>query len=141
MTQGGDGSIVINPLGAPCSTPLYLCLPPIQGSASGDCYFPTKCGHICRSLVKINPLNTRTLLYRGKCTVLLRMGRVLLVDHPRQLASPANQRKICQKKKKKGKDSPNVRHLQMEETLQRASTSGILMQLIIANLWRQWVCN
>jgi hypothetical protein len=32
---GSDSSIVNDPTGAPGSTPLYLCLPPIQGSAGG----------------------------------------------------------------------------------------------------------
>ena len=101
MTEEGDGSIMIKPLGAPSSTPLYLCLPPVQGSVSGDCYFPTKRGHTWRSLVKINPLSTRTPSYRDMCTVLLRIGPVMLVDHPRELASPANQRKLC---KNRGKE-------------------------------------
>jgi len=65
------------------------------------------------------------------------MEPVMLVDNPRQLASPANQRKLC---KNRGKGLAKC-ETQMEETLQRARTSGILMQLIIANLWRQWVCN
>jgi hypothetical protein len=29
-------SVVNDPLGAPGSTPLYLCLPPVRGAAGGD---------------------------------------------------------------------------------------------------------
>jgi len=61
---------------------------------------PTKCGHTWRSLVKINPLSTRILLYRDMCAVLLRLGPVMLVDHPRQLASPVNQKKLCKNRGK-----------------------------------------
>jgi len=34
----GDRSATNNPLGAPGSTLLFLCLPPIRGSAGGDYY-------------------------------------------------------------------------------------------------------
>jgi hypothetical protein len=34
---------IYDPLGEPGSNPLYLCLPPVRGSAGGDCYFPITC--------------------------------------------------------------------------------------------------
>jgi hypothetical protein len=37
---GGKGSVANDPLGAKGSTPLYLCLPHVWGSAGGDRYFP-----------------------------------------------------------------------------------------------------
>jgi hypothetical protein len=50
----------------------------------------------------------------------------MLVDQPRCLVSPANLARLC--KKTEGKDPLNVRHLPMQETLQGASSSGMLMQ-------------
>jgi hypothetical protein len=37
-------SVVNNPIGAPRSTPMYTCLPPIWGAAVGDHQFPNTCG-------------------------------------------------------------------------------------------------
>jgi hypothetical protein len=70
----------------------------------------------------MNSLSTGTLFYRDTCTILLSRGPKMLVDHPRWLASPANLGKI------EGKDSPNVRHLPMRETAQRAGSSDMLKQ-------------
>lgn len=43
----GDSSAANDHLGAPGSTPLYVCLPPIRGSEGGDYYF-------CITLTKKN---------------------------------------------------------------------------------------
>lgn len=43
---GGDSSAANNPLEAPGSATLYLCLLYVRGSAGGDCYFPITCGNL-----------------------------------------------------------------------------------------------
>lgn len=43
-TLGGDSSTTEDPVEAPGSTLLYLCLPLVNGSVGGDCYFPITCG-------------------------------------------------------------------------------------------------
>jgi hypothetical protein len=41
-----------------------------------------------------------------------------------------------------GKNLPNVRHLPMQETFQRAGWSGVLMQgANNSNLWKCWMCS
>jgi len=58
--RSGDGSVVNDPLRALESILLYLCLPPVRGSASGDCYSPNKCGCIWRNQIKISHLSAET---------------------------------------------------------------------------------
>jgi hypothetical protein len=77
------------------STPLYLCLPPIRGSAGGGCYFPTMRGRM-EKFNKNKPLKGKdsllqTHLYR------LSTGPAMQADYPRRLASPANLGKLCKK--------------------------------------------
>jgi hypothetical protein len=43
---GDDSSAVNDPLGAPGSTQLYLCFPPVSGSAGDDNYFPITHGTV-----------------------------------------------------------------------------------------------
>lgn len=79
---GGDGSVVSNILGAPGSTPLYLCLPSVKGTLSGDHYFPTICWCIWRHLININPLSAGILFYRHTCTILLSRRTAMLATTP-----------------------------------------------------------
>lgn len=91
---GGDGSVMNNPLEAPSSTMLYLCLPPIEGSEGGDCYFPTTSGHIWKLLINTNPFSTCT-----HCTVTPVQYHLakILVAHLRWLESPENLGKLSKK--------------------------------------------
>lgn len=62
----GEGNVMDDPLGAPGSTLLYLCLAPLTGAIGGDCYFPTICGCIWKYLTNINPCKcSNSVLWRN----------------------------------------------------------------------------
>jgi hypothetical protein len=56
---GGESSAVNNPLGAPGSTPLYLCLPLVRGSMGGEYYFPIICGTLIEKTRNKKPIKSR----------------------------------------------------------------------------------
>jgi hypothetical protein len=56
---GGDSSAVDDPLRAPGSIPLYLCLPLLRGSAGGDYYFPTTRGTLMEKTQIKKPIKSR----------------------------------------------------------------------------------
>jgi hypothetical protein len=43
---GGDSSVINNPFRAVGSTPSYICLPHMWGSAGGDCLIPHFSWHL-----------------------------------------------------------------------------------------------
>jgi hypothetical protein len=56
---GGDSSAINDPLRAPGSTSLYLCLPLIRGSAGGDYYFPITHGILMEKTRNKKPTKSR----------------------------------------------------------------------------------
>jgi hypothetical protein len=56
---GGDNSAINDPLRAPGSTPLYLCLPLVRGSVGGDCYFPIIRGTLMENTRNKKPFKSR----------------------------------------------------------------------------------
>jgi hypothetical protein len=56
---GGNSSAVNNLLGAPGSTPLYLCLPHVRGSAGGDYYFPITRGTLMEKMQNKKTIKSR----------------------------------------------------------------------------------
>ena len=109
---GGDGSVMNDPLGAPGSTPLYLCLPPVRGSAGGDYYFPTTRGMHMETPDKKKSFKSRDcLVQRHLFSVTQGAGSSC---KPRETEHSIE-----------GGDLPTVGHLPVQETLQGAGSCGI----------------
>ena len=88
---GGKGSVPNDPLGAPGSTPLYLCLPPVWGTAGGDRYYPVLVG----PKIKTTKIKEKKSSKRRDSVVQRHLHKYaqqgpVLANHPRELGLPAN---------------------------------------------------
>lgn len=87
----GESSAANNPLKAPGSTLVQVCLQTARGTAGDDCYFPFNCGTHMGKTGNKNLSNTGALLYRGTCSVSHpNSGQASLANHPKELVFPAN---------------------------------------------------
>jgi hypothetical protein len=86
---GGYSSAVNDTLGAPGSTPFYLCLPLIRDFAGGDLFPHYSVGLMVKTQNK-KPIKTGTLWYKRTCLVVLNRGPASLANHPSELVFPAN---------------------------------------------------
>jgi hypothetical protein len=130
---GGDSSAINNPLGAPGSTPSYLCLPLTRGSAGGDYYFPITRGTLMEKTQNKNLSKAGTLWYRSTCPVVLNRGPASLANHPRELVFPANlgTLSIWQKSRTNGhKMSHKCKFIQINLHHSKAATALLCQKLM-----------
>jgi hypothetical protein len=123
---GGDRSAANNTLRAPGNTPFYLYLPPIRGSAGGDCYFSITRGTRMEKSQNKKPIKCRDSVVQTHVSSFAQQGASQSGEPPQGAGIPSKPRDNEQPTQIK--NSSLVAHSPKQDTLHKARSSGLSVQ-------------